>query len=759
MKTLNLFTFLFLLIFSVNLRGQWETLNEGGDDFRTIDFVNNNIGWIAGSETLLETDDGGLTWNFLTTDSVWNIDQIDFVDDSTGWAISIDPGISDPKYIIKTTNGGHTWSVRKEINMNNEWYKSILFAVNDSLVYVAGYEVSLDLVEILKTEDGGLTWTDISPINSNMIIYSIWFQDDQTGIVLGKIGSYSTIWEGIILRTYTGGNAWDQEIQPDFTAYDIQFLNDSIAYFLAWKDSVENRFCCYCETTDMCSSWTIKTQSAFPIHSFYCLDTQTVFMLIESTCIMKSMNGGLSWDRIQDTWAGEKIYFSPANIGFVLGGSFLSISVDNGQNWNLHKFSWPLNEVYFINQNNGIVCGTARENPFAHGWIYWSLLFFTYNGGETWKHEYFTDRAITSCYFLNDYVGFISAQDLIFKTTDSGDIWTEVYSDSHDSTFSFSGNDLCFINEMNGWTVGRYEVGDGDTTGSAILGTDDGGENWDLVWTYPDSEDYAFELHSIHAMGTTAWAVGECGQLVKYTPPDQWQAISSITDLPLRKVFFSDENHGWIAGGYFNHDNVYLKLFRTTDAGASWQEIPDFHYLINDLFFENSTHGWAVGQDTSYQGIILETSDGGQNWMVQRDCLSAPLNALHFTENCGWAVGEKGLVLRTDDGVSWVDQNSGRTYPNAFKLFQNYPNPFNPTTTIEFELPRASKVTLKIYNILGEEVATLLSGSLNSGSHSIEWSRPAGIASGIYFYRLQARDPSQSAGQSYVKTRKMVVMR
>jgi hypothetical protein len=89
--------------------------------------------------------------------------------------------------------------------------------------------------------------------------------------------------------------------------------------------------------------------------------------------------------------------------------------------------------------------------------------------------------------------------------------------------------------------------------------------------------------------------------------------------------------------------------------------------------------------------------------------------------------------------------------PLTCKLYQNYPNPFNPTTIIEFDLPKTGEVSLKIFNILGEEVATLVSDRLSAGSYWYEWSRPAGIASGVYLYRLQAGD--------YSETRKMVLMR
>ncbi len=92
-----------------------------------------------------------------------------------------------------------------------------------------------------------------------------------------------------------------------------------------------------------------------------------------------------------------------------------------------------------------------------------------------------------------------------------------------------------------------------------------------------------------------------------------------------------------------------------------------------------------------------------------------------------------------------------------FKLYQNYPNPFNPTTTIEFSLPQSDFVTLKIYNLVGEEVATLLSASLLSGSHQCEWDA-SGMASGVYFYRLSVGSLKGEAGE-WVMTKKLVLLR
>jgi hypothetical protein len=99
------------------------------------------------------------------------------------------------------------------------------------------------------------------------------------------------------------------------------------------------------------------------------------------------------------------------------------------------------------------------------------------------------------------------------------------------------------------------------------------------------------------------------------------------------------------------------------------------------------------------------------------------------------------------------DTTSGSTDPEVpenYKLFQNYPNPFNHTTIIKFDLPADGPVSLKIFNVLGEEVTTLISEPRPSGFHSVKWNA-AGLASGIYIYRLTT--------DGFTESRKMVLMK
>ena len=103
--------------------------------------------------------------------------------------------------------------------------------------------------------------------------------------------------------------------------------------------------------------------------------------------------------------------------------------------------------------------------------------------------------------------------------------------------------------------------------------------------------------------------------------------------------------------------------------------------------------------------------------------------------------------------------------PTKYELFQNYPNPFNPTTTIDFDIPKTSEVTLKIFNILGEEVATLVSDKLTASSYTYQWNA-SHLASGIYLYRLSIGSLTTKSGHSvsgeagyFVETKKMILMR
>jgi hypothetical protein len=105
-------------------------------------------------------------------------------------------------------------------------------------------------------------------------------------------------------------------------------------------------------------------------------------------------------------------------------------------------------------------------------------------------------------------------------------------------------------------------------------------------------------------------------------------------------------------------------------------------------------------------------------------------------------------VSLLDSLVTAVDEE--RNEPEGFRLEQNYPNPFNPLTIIDYQLPIDNWITLKIYNLVGQEVTTLIDGFEEAGYRSVQWSAD-NIASGVYFYRLQARNFSSTRKLQLVK--------
>jgi hypothetical protein len=106
-------------------------------------------------------------------------------------------------------------------------------------------------------------------------------------------------------------------------------------------------------------------------------------------------------------------------------------------------------------------------------------------------------------------------------------------------------------------------------------------------------------------------------------------------------------------------------------------------------------------------------------------------------------------------------EEKGEHAPASFELRQNYPNPFNPVTSIQFSVGANSgssvQVSLKVYDVLGNEVATLVNEKKPAGTYRVRFAA-TGLASGIYFYQLKAGDPSTSPGQGLVATKKMIVV-
>jgi len=112
----------------------------------------------------------------------------------------------------------------------------------------------------------------------------------------------------------------------------------------------------------------------------------------------------------------------------------------------------------------------------------------------------------------------------------------------------------------------------------------------------------------------------------------------------------------------------------------------------------------------------------------------------------------------TDGSFEYSDVVEVEVVPNQYELSQNYPNPFNPSTTIRFSLPEVAQVKLNVYNMLGEQVATIAEGMYESGYHKVTFNA-SNLPSGAYVYRIESSNPSTGSGQSFVQVKKMILMK
>jgi hypothetical protein len=151
-----------------------------------------------------------------------------------------------------------------------------------------------------------------------------------------------------------------------------------------------------------------------------------------------------------------------------------------------------------------------------------------------------------------------------------------------------------------------------------------------------------------------------------------------------------------------------------------------------------TTYELQVALDFEFQLVIVDTTT--------TDTTAAPSTVLDDTLGFYWRVcgidsagaGQYSAVSFFTTGTL-LDVKGASTNPKAFALYQNYPNPFNPTTVISYQIPVTGKMSLKVYNLLGEEVATLFEGIQKAGSYTLTFDGH-GLPSGVYFYRLLSGD-------------------
>lgn len=194
----------------------------------------------------------------------------------------------------------------------------------------------------------------------------------------------------------------------------------------------------------------------------------------------------------------------------------------------------------------------------------------------------------------------------------------------------------------------------------------------------------------------------------------------------------------------------YGGVFLSSDNGTNWSafDIGSEHVAINTF----AVSGTNIFVGTNGRGIFLSTNNGASWRPVSTGSVwNYEITALAVADTYVYAgIMGTGVWKRPISEMITGAEEEHSVLPHGFWLEQNYPNPFNPSTTIKFQIPKSSFITLKVFDLLGREVVTLVNEEMTPGSYNRRFDG-SGLASGVYQYRLQAG--------SYTQTRKLILQK
>lgn len=741
MKRLYLLFLLVLLNELVFSQWIWQNPLPQGNVLNKVFFVDSSNGWAAGDAgAILRTTDGGAKWSIQNSGTNINLTDIYFISPNMGWAVADDEGDAN-SFILSTTNGGKNWSQQNTgLQSGTNTFDAVFFS--DSLTgYLAGaaYYYNGWSSAILKTTDGGVKWNTVAVEDTgyDYKLNAIYFSDKMNGWAVGL--------HGIILHTTNGGDSWSQQTSNTTSEFNSVYFVDSQNGWISGYQGV------ILHTTDGGTTWKPQNSGGgFVLTDVHFTDLNNGWIStndnsINGIVVLHTTNGGANWSQepIDVFHNLNSVYFVNNKIGWVVGNAGIIFkTTDSGNSWNIQT-SGPNDgflDVSFANDSLGIAVG-----PVGYSYL-------TTDKGENWS-ESFYDNSLQlkkSKSFMNpdpdsiyqgkfvdkQFMGIKMGSELILGSppgitvrkisldTSYNIFWQHKYIPSSQWLFA-----LATIDTSNIWVAGDS----GAVSYSSNLGD---------TWKEQNSGVTSSLQDAFFADSLDGWIVGYDGTIINTTNGGQtWNTQESGTSQILWSVHFLDKNNGWVVGDGGT-------ILHTTNGGNSWITVPSNNFNnLHGIDFSDNMHGWIVGLG----GIILNTTDGGQTWNRVPNITTNDLLAVDFVDNNnGWVVGTGGTILHFSGNTTGINNNPTNKIPFTFKLEQNYPNPFNPSTVISYQLAVGDHVTLKVYDILGREVATLVNRKQRAGSYKVNFNAGR-LSSGVYFYRLNYGD--------YSATKKMIVLR
>ena len=329
----------------------------------------------------------------------------------------------------------------------------------------------------------------------------------------------------------------------------------------------------------------------------------------------------------------------------------------------------------------------------------------------------------------------VGENGVVLKSQDNGETWnikTNISTENLNDIAIFAP-DLIYVCGNNG----------------TLMRSIDHGETFETV-TIPVTTNLntiSFSGPQTSVTRIEAILAGDDGTILTTPNAYDWTVVTSGTTEDLFAVTYSGVNA--ICTG------ANGTILVSNDDGLSWNtSVSGVTTSIFDVKLLNT----ATAIASSENGIVLRTEDCGITWTAITTPVEADLFAVNFAnENIGISIGSEGTeIYSLDGGLTWSSGISASILPAdrkiEAKLSQNYPNPFNPATIINYSISDNSTVSLKIYDMTGREVRTMVNSYQAPGSYSVKFDA-SNLSSGIYFYALRVN----TGKNEITKTMRMIL--
>ena len=656
--------------------------------------------------------------------------------------------------ILKTTNSGATWAKSLDWTYNQQrGVQAIrINPLNPGTVFAATSE------GVYRTTDAGSSWTLVLTV---LMAEDIAVNPADTTKVLATCGNFGTAGRGVY-RSTDGGATFTLvpgvAVSTGKAMLEIYAANPWSVY-LSIADSTIGSGSLW-KSTNFGSTWTLLSSEAlYGQQGWYSQfvavhPTDSTKVVRGGQGLFKSTNGGVSSFSVSQGWADYHYYaHHPTNPNILY-------IVDDGGVWRSTNFGDTYQDVNagLITSQfyNGFSC-SAQDSNRALGQVQ-DHFGWMYTGSPVWPTSAVDEIGWTAINQSNDNIMYAGSRggglggggSAIYKSINRGGSFSSSSNGITGTVAAWNAPFVLSVSNPNCLYFGRSVISRSTNAGTNWTATN-GGAALDgnpplSMAVAPTSQDTVF-------VGT----VPGTGRIHLFRTTNGGSNWSNVTgDLPDRYpldivVDPHDSKIVYVAFGGFDT----TRLAKSTDAGTTWTHInnplPNVPTTAVAIDPFNTNHVY-VGNDL---GVYVST-DGGSTWTSFNDGLSeavivGDLTIAPSNKSIRLATHSNGVFTRKllSSTPTNVEEHQGT--PTQFVLYQNYPNPFNPTTRIPYSLSKSAHVRLKVFDISGQEVSTLVDGVQEPGLHLAEFNA-AHLASGVYFYRLQA-------GGNTLDVRKALLMR